>query len=25
MNNYTAATVPCIVVLCLEFEEDMKN
>jgi hypothetical protein len=25
MNNYTAATVPCVVVLCLEFEEDMKN
>jgi hypothetical protein len=25
MNNYTAATVPCVVILCLEFEEDMKN
>tara|TARA_Y100001937_G_C7034874_1_gene291847 strand:+ start:342 stop:848 length:507 start_codon:yes stop_codon:yes gene_type:complete len=25
MNNYTDATVPCIVVLSLEFEEDMKN
>ena len=25
MNSYTAATVPCVVVLSLEFEEDMKN
>ena len=25
MNAFTASAVPCVVVLCLEFEEDMKN